>query len=165
MLCPSSSCSRRAAHRLRRLALFPADSTPSAWAHPPTGVDPQHGWYALHSKILAFCTELAPEQVYFLRGEDLLSDPDHHLARLAAWLGLRADDETIEMMKNPELSPYACLGPNNARFGNDPNFLQDATLRPGRARSQSLQGLLPWRGDDLSWTPAVYNLAINFGYE
>jgi hypothetical protein len=88
------------------------------------------GWCRIHQAILDFTAGLPPEQTMRIRGEDLLNEPDVHLPRVAAWLGLRTDAEAIDAMKHPERSPYAGLGPTSAWLGNDPKFLHDPRLRP-----------------------------------
>jgi len=87
-------------------------------------------WYATHRGILDFTRRLSPDQVHQVRGEDLLSEPDRYLAGIASWLGARTDPAAVEAMKHPERSPYAGIGPESARAGNDPKFLQDPRLRP-----------------------------------
>lgn len=130
---------------------------------PPT-LDPQMRWYKLHSNILAFLAIVPPEQQMQVRGEDLLTEPDHHLREIASWIGLRVDAKAVEAMKHPERSPFACLGPSNAKMGNDPNFLQRPALRTGQANAQSLEGPLPWRRDGLGFRTEVRALAQQFGY-
>lgn len=130
---------------------------------PPT-LDPQITWHAVHASIRAFLSTLPDEQQMTLRGEDLLTDPDTYLSRIAGWLGLRTDKEAIAEMKHPERSPFACVGPRNAPLGNDPSFLEKPALRPGRAHSQSLEGPLSWRPDGAAFSPGVKELAMSFGY-
>jgi hypothetical protein len=89
-----------------------------------------HLWRLTHRGILDFTAVLPPEQTLRVRGEDLLADPDAHLARIARWLGLRDDGPAVEAMKHPEASPYAKAGPEAARLGNDPKFLAGPRLRP-----------------------------------
>ncbi len=136
------------------------------YASEPPSVDYQKAWYLLNMNIVTFLDGVPPEQYLRLRGEEILADPDTHLRQIAQWLGIRADKEAIEAMKHPEGSPYACLGPMNAQFGNDPNFLQAPALRPGRGRvKQSLEGALSWRTDGRGFSPEVNELARAFGYE
>lgn len=115
--------------------------------------------------ICKFLESVPDGQKILARGEDLLADPDRALREVAAWMGLRTDDEAIESMKHPERSPYACFGPPGARGGNDPFFLQNPALRPDRARPQSLEGPLSWRADGRGFLPKVKQLAREFGYE
>jgi hypothetical protein len=70
----------------------------------------------------------------------------------------------MEEMKHPERSPFACIGPSNARYGNDSFFLESPELRPGRASAKSLEGPLSWRSDGRGFAPAVLRLAREFGY-
>ena len=93
--------------------------------------DPQMRWHRSNVTILNFLDRVPHQNRLLLRGEDLLRDPDAVLYELASWLGVRRDREAIEHMKHPENSPFACFGPANARFGNDPKFLQ----APSCARS------------------------------
>jgi hypothetical protein len=152
-----------ATHWMRRLAAWPdASSGKSATAD---DIDPQRGWYALHSNICKFLETLPPQQWLRVRGEDVLTDPDRHLRDIAQWLGVRADDASIDQMKHPERSPYACFGPPGARFGNDRFFLEDPILRPARVLTQSLEGPLSWRADGRGFSPEVKRLARDFGYE
>jgi hypothetical protein len=145
-----------AAHRLGALDYGTPTPTP----------DPQKAWYTFHSNVATFLEALPKEQKLRLRGEDLLADPAVHLGQVSEWLGLRADREAIEAMRHPERSPYACPGPINARFGNDPKFLRDPKLRlQGRAKRASLEGPLEWRRDGVAFSPEVVQMAREFGYE
>jgi hypothetical protein len=106
-------------------------------------------WSLTHQAILDFTAGLPPEQTMRVRGEDLINEPDKHLPRVAAWLGLRTDAEAIEAMKHPERSRYAGVGPTSARLGYDPKFLRDPELRPCEL-PKGLEhppewGLDPWR--------------------
>jgi Sulfotransferase family len=93
-------------------------------------------WLRHHVNILRFLESVPPQRYLRVRGEDLLGDPDTELRAVVRWLGLRADDEAIEAMKHPENSPFACVGPPSARFGNDPSFLRDPVLRRSRRASE-----------------------------
>jgi hypothetical protein len=98
-----------------------------------------------------------------IKGEELLSNPDIYLPQIAEWLGVRTDGEAIAAMKHPEDSPYACMGPENALYGNDINFLQNPVLRPGKVVEASLRGELEWAPGQ-TFSPAVTRLARQFGY-
>lgn len=127
-------------------------------------LDPQKGWYVLNQNIRGFLRTVPPERKLRVRGEDVISDPDKMLREIARWLGVRTDSEAIAAMKHPEQSPYACPGPPGAQYGNDPLFVRNPTLRPGRARSQSVEGPLTWRKDGAEFLPEVKKLAAEFGY-
>jgi glyoxylase-like metal-dependent hydrolase (beta-lactamase superfamily II) len=151
-------------HWLLQLCSFPP--APGAQAEAPAeGVlDPQWGWYALNRNIADFLEGVPAAQVYRVRGEHLLTEPDTALPALASWLGLRDDPVAVHEMKHPERSPFARFGPPNATYGDDPSFLQNPALRPGRARPLSLEGALPWRADGGGFAPEVRRLAQEFGY-
>ena len=115
--------------------------------------------------IITFLNGVPERQKIRIQGEELLAAPDTHLRQIAEWLGLRTDQEAIEAMQHPEQSPYASLGPVNARFGNDPSFLREPTLRrSSRAKEPTLHGQLAWREDGGEFSPEVRELAQEFGY-
>jgi hypothetical protein len=79
-------------------------------------------------------------------------------------LDVRADEEAIEAMKHPERSPYACFGPVNARFGNNPGFQRAPTLRRGSSKPGHPEGLTDRRKDGIRFSPEVEELAREFSY-
>jgi len=99
-----------------------------------------------------------------VRGEDMMSDPAEYLGRICRWLGLRDDADAIEQMMHPERSPFACFGPLDALFGNDPNFLSGPTLRPHKVKVPALDQPVPWREDGQGLKPEVVALARELGY-
>lgn len=132
----------------------------------PPVVDFQKAWYSMHMNIVTFLDGVPEGQQMRVLGEDLLANPEAYLRRIAEWLGLRTDDEAMEAMKHPERSPYACFGPMNARFGNDPHFLQSPTFRPYSGAAQpTLEGPLSWRQDGRGFSLEVIELAREFGYK
>ncbi len=133
--------------------------------NPPT-IDFQKPWFGIHLNILNFLKGVPAWQQIRLRGEDLLRQPDQQLTRIAAWLGISQDQRAIEAMKHPEASPFGFLGPINALFGNDPEFLRSPMLRTSKApRDTALEGPVPWRNDGKGLSPDVTQLARQFGYE
>jgi hypothetical protein len=96
------------------------------------------GWYHIHMNILRFTGTLPLGQSLRVKGEDILSAPEVYLPQIAEWLGIRTDRDAIEAMKHPENSPYACVGPEVARGGNDPKFMRNPKLRGGSIREPSL---------------------------
>jgi len=127
-------------------------------------LDPQHWWYARNATIREFLGSVSRTRQLQVRGEDLLADPDTHLQAIASWMGLRTDPQAIDMMKHPEHSPYAFIGPRGARFGNDRIFLQAPALRSGPAKPQDLDQPLSWRDDGQGFLPEVKAMAREFGY-
>jgi hypothetical protein len=150
---------------LPRLASFSPSPRRDGRISQARDIDPQRGWYALNMNVCDFLKSLREDQSIRVRGEDLLTEPDSSLHRIAAWIGLCTGLEAVEEMKHPERSPYAHLGPLGARFGNDRFFLRDPVLRPNCARLQSLKGPLAWREDGQGFSPEVKELAGQFGYE
>lgn len=132
-------------------------------ADPPV-LDPQAAWYLRHSQVIAFTSRIPKRQCMCIRGEDILADPEATLSSVAQWLELRTDAAAIEAMKHPEDSPFACLGPWNARFGGDPKFLKNPVLRLHRAEETSLDEPVPWRDDGTYFRDEVRELAQQVGY-
>ena len=128
-------------------------------------LDPQNSWYALNSNVCRFLNAVPADQQRRIRGEDFLTDPDGHIRELCRWLGIDDGAEAVEKTKHPEESPYARIGPDGARFGNDVFFLEDPVLRLAPAKPQSLEGPLSWRPDGTQLRPKVKQLAREFGYE
>ncbi len=111
-------------------------------------------WYNMHRNILNFTNTLPVGQTMRLKGEDLLSYPDLYLPQVAQWLGLSTDSEAIEAMKHPENSPYAYVGPVPCPGGNDPNFMNNPTLRTGIIKEPSLSNFLSqekWANPQLNY--------------
>ena len=127
-------------------------------------MEPQIAWHDINMNILDFLDEVPAEQQIRLRGEDVMGEPERYLAEIARWAGLRDDDEAVEAMMHPERSPFACFGPMNALFGNDPNFLAGPTFRPHKPKVPPLAKPVPWRKDGKGLYPEVIALAKEFGY-
>ena len=127
-------------------------------------LEPQIAWHDVNLNILEFLQEVSAENQLRMRGEDIMADPQRHLATIAHWAGLRDDDEAIEAMMHPERSPFACFGPMSAMFGNDPNFLARPTFRPHKPNLPGLTEGVPWRKDGKGLYPEVIDLAHEFGY-
>jgi len=126
-------------------------------------IQPQKWWEQWQRNITEFASMLPEGQCMRIKGEDLLSNPDIYLPQIAEWLGVRTDNEAIAAMKRPEDSPYACMGPENALYGNDVNFLKNPKLRTGKVEEPSLIGPLEWSPDE-RFSPALISLARQFGY-
>ncbi|MCG6872607.1 MAG: sulfotransferase [Gammaproteobacteria bacterium] len=124
---------------------------------------PDSMWLEPHQRILDLLSTRPPERCMTLRGEDLLANPAEHLKKIAGWLEVDDGPEAVSSMLAPEKSPFACLGPGNALFGNDPGFMKSPALRPYSPRPVSLDGPIQGcNGAELS--PAVRELAERFGY-
>jgi hypothetical protein len=151
-------------HWLLQVATYRPDQPLGDAAPPDAMLDPQHWWYSRNRTILEFLRSVPAEQQIRVRGEDVLGEPDETLAAIAGWLGLRTDGAAVEMMKHPERSPYAFIGPPGAKFGNDEFFLRDPALRVNGVTWHSLNGPLEWRGDGQGFRPEVKALAVKLGY-
>ncbi|MCH2169959.1 sulfotransferase [Myxococcota bacterium] len=127
-------------------------------------IEPQIAWHDLNINILRFLDQVPKEQHMRLRGELLMERPREHLAEICRWLGIRDDAEAVDQMMHPERSPFACFGPVDALFGNDPNFLRRATFEPHTPKVPPLDDPVPWREDGRGLFPEVIELARAFGY-
>ncbi|MFY9513908.1 MAG: sulfotransferase [Rubrivivax sp.] len=128
-------------------------------------LEPQIAWHDINLNILDFLDEVPAEQQMRMRGEDIMAEPEKHLAEIMRWVGLRDDDAAVADMMHPERSPFACFGPINALFGNDPNFLAGPTFRPHKPKIPPLTAKVPWRDDGKGLYPEVIALAREFGYQ
>lgn len=127
-------------------------------------LEPQIAWHDVNLNILEFLEEVPAERQLRMRGEDIMADPERHLAEIARWAGLRDDAGAVEEMMHPERSPFACFGPISALFGNDPNFLSGPTFRPHKPKIPRMDSPVPWRKDGKGLYPEVISLAREFGY-
>lgn len=127
-------------------------------------VDPQVLWYRVTANIVRFLDTTKGIRFVRMRSEDLLSDPRRQLKRIAQRFGLRTDERAIDDMMHPERSPFAGLGPPNARFGGDPTFFRSPMFRSGAPGIDRLEVPLPWRRDGSSFKPHVCELAHSLGY-
>lgn len=96
------------------------------------GLNPFELWCRAHDHILDLCSVLPAGQTLRLKGEWLLENPDCYLRQVCQWLGIRDDGAAIAAAKRTEQSPYARIGPPNARLGNDIKFLRSPELRAAR---------------------------------
>lgn len=156
------------ADRLREYATergidLPQQMQASRTAKPDTELTPETMWFEPHMRIVELLENVPEERQLRLRGEDVLSDPDQYLPSIADWLGVSTSADAIEAMQHPEASPFACYGPPNARFGNDPSFLEGPALRAYRPKPQDMQAPLSWN-PELYFGDLVIELAEYFGY-
>ncbi|MBI3156605.1 MAG: sulfotransferase [Burkholderiales bacterium] len=127
-------------------------------------IEPQIAWHDINVNILDFLDEVPAERQLRMRGEDIMAEPQKRLAEIARWAGLRDDAQAVHEMMHPEHSPFACFGPVNALFGNDPNFLAGPAFRPHVPKVPPLDRPVPWRKDGRGLYPEVVALAQEFGY-
>jgi hypothetical protein len=127
-------------------------------------VEPQFAWYDLNINILNFLDRVPAAQQMRIRGEDVMGDPPKFLGEICRWMGIRDDVDAIDEMMHPERSPFACFGPLDAMFGNDPNFLSGPSFRPHQVKMPPLNKPVPWRDDGQGLKPQVVELARELGY-
>ncbi|QFS84150.1 hypothetical protein FIU97_15460 [Roseivivax sp. THAF40] len=131
---------------------------------PRSDVDPDTFWLAPHLRVKEFLESVPAEQWLRMRGEDVLADPDLYLPQIAEWLGLDTSAKAIAAMKQPERSPFAGEGPANAKFGNDPGYMNSPELRPYRPKILRLDDPAP-EGVAGNVTEDLRFYANLFGYE
>jgi hypothetical protein len=121
-------------------------------------------WVETHGRILRFAAPLPKNFCMRVRAEDVLNDTHSQLRLIAAWLGIRTDEDAIEAMTHPEASPFASFGLAGSGIvgGNDPNFLSDPVPRPVEVLS-TLDQPPGWVGNLSLWRVAV-DIANVLGY-
>ncbi|MEM9386839.1 MAG: sulfotransferase [Pseudomonadota bacterium] len=125
-------------------------------------VDPENIWLRAHTNITEFASTLPEGQCLRIKGEDLLTDPDLYLPQICEWLGIDTSAEAIDAMLHPERSPYACYGPENAKMGNDPEFLEKPAFRRAVVKEPELYGPLDWSGEE--FRKETIKLSRELGY-
>lgn len=90
---------------------------------------PDSAWLKPNMTILDFLRTIPPERQIRIKGEDLMAEPRLYLPQICEWLKLDTSKDDVEDMLHPERSPFAVIGPSNARFGNDPSFMKNPELR------------------------------------
>jgi hypothetical protein len=128
-------------------------------------VDPQYMWYNTQHNILDFLSNIPDSHHRHFRGEDILSDPPRYFEEICRWLNLDWNSSAFEAMLQPQNSPYACLGPYGAHYGNDSNFLKSPTFSQRTISPSYLEGPLPWRPDGKGFILDVVEMAQRLGYE
>lgn len=144
------------------MTLVAADSIDYS-ANPPI-IDPQYAWYRRQIKIMEFLKTIPAERQMRLRGEDLCNDPPHYLEKICRWLNWSWDEASYQAMLRTEESPYACMGPFGAPWGNNPGFQTSPAFHYRPIKISGLEGALPWRDDKRGFSPEVIELARELGY-
>jgi hypothetical protein len=121
-------------------------------------------WVDIQCRILRFAATLSPGTYLRVRAEDVLNDMRAHLHSIAAWLGLRTDEDAIDAMTHPEASPFARAGLTGSGVvgGNDPLFLRDPIPHPVDM-PRTLQQPPGWVEHASLWQIAV-DVARRLGY-
>ncbi|HIO15077.1 MAG TPA: sulfotransferase [Chromatiales bacterium] len=126
-------------------------------------VNPETMWLKPHLRILEFLENIPQQNKMRLRGEDFLSQPDVYLPQICEWLGVSTEDSAIDTMKRPEESPFAKMGPDNAKLGNDPSFMQSPALRPYIEKPSDLESPMSWN-EEMEFDDVLTHYAMLFGY-
>jgi hypothetical protein len=124
---------------------------------------PEKMWLTPHLRVLEALETVPADNCMTLRGESFMEAPQTYLPQICEWLGISREPAAIARMMKPEMSPFARMGPNNARLGNDPSFLRDPALRPHREKASDLESPLSW-DDSLVFDEVVKHYAMAFGY-
>ncbi len=128
-------------------------------------LSPEQLWLRISRNILDFTEQLPLGQSMRIQGEQLLTEPERYLTQITEWLSLSSDAHSLDAMLHPENSPYACIGPSNARFGNDPNFLRNPRYAKRPISPQRLEGPLEWQRDGAQgFSTQTLAIARQFGY-
>ena len=128
-------------------------------------VNPERLWNRMNANAFAFLEELPIGQGMHIRGEDLLSDTVLYLRQICNWLGIRDDDDALAAMMHPERSAFARFGPDSARFGNDPNYLENPEFKQRLIPSACLEGPQEWMPSaPVGFSPETRELASYLGY-
>lgn len=126
-------------------------------------LDPDSLWLRPHLSILEFLESVPDDNQLRIRGEDFLERPKLYLRLICEWLDKRCDDDALDAMLHPERSPFAMYGPANARFGNDPKFMESPQLRPYKDKRLPLESVIV-SGKTVKFSDAIIEYAKLFGY-
>lgn len=121
-------------------------------------------WYRCHNSIMNFIAGLPEGQSLRLCSEQLFRDADTYLLQLVEWLGLSTRKIALDAMQHPEYSPYACLGPINAQYGDDRDFLTVPTHKPVIGEVARIEDFLSYQQAPERVKPAILHLSHQLGY-
>ncbi|WP_396275094.1 sulfotransferase family protein [Hyphomonas sp.] len=128
-------------------------------------IDFQHLWLRMQLRILSFLKNLQPGRHITLKGEDFLRDPISQMQPISTFLGIPWCSDYEDFILHPEWSPYACIGPQGAQFGNDVNYLLNPVFVKREFTVPDFSGMpIPWRTDGAQFSEEVVRLANYFGY-
>jgi hypothetical protein len=123
-------------------------------------------WLSRNEELLEFGLNLRSEQYLYMRGEDFFETPETYLRQICEWAGLTADAAAIEAMMHPETSPFASVGPDNAKFGNNTGFIESPELRVGKVKAENLDDPLDWFGDrEVYFSGQTRDMCALLGYD
>ncbi len=127
--------------------------------------DDQEYWRRHHVSAMQPARDMGPDQYMFLHGEWFLENPRPVLKQICEWLSISTDKAAIDMMMKPEKSPFAVVGPDRAKHGNNRGFIENPHLRIGKVPEENLDDPLEWREpENVHFTPETRTLAHILGY-
>ena len=128
-------------------------------------IDFQYLWLRMQRRIMSFLEQVDAHRKLTLRGEDFLKDPTGTMERISFFLGISWDTSYEEHILHPEQSPYACIGPQGAQFGNDVNYLLNPKYKKREFSIPDFdEKVVPWRTDGKEFDANVIELAKSLGY-
>lgn len=149
-------------------SLYRVKSAKAVLSHAPQPFDAQaveEHWIKIQYQILDFTAHLPAHRHLRLQGEWLVEHPIRYLEQICRWLGIDQDAEALAAMLRPEQNPFAHIGPANARFGNNVDFLKNPRLRQGPPPAVDLEMPLPWFIEQRHFSEMAKRLARQFGYQ
>lgn len=102
-------------------------------------------WLKHHMVAMQVASQVPADQYMYLKGEWFFEDPAFVLEQICTWMGLSSDSASIAQMMKPEESPFACVGPESAKYGNNVGFIENPHLRIGKIEIENLLNPLDWR--------------------
>ena len=123
-------------------------------------VNAEQVWLKCNTNVEAFKAGLAPGACLTLQGEAFLADFATYAPQLCDWLEIRRDKTSLNAMLHPERSSFACMGPENAKYGNDPNFLEHPAFERRPIQIEPVDDGM----DGRAFLPATRKLARELGY-
>lgn len=123
-------------------------------------------WTNTHLMINTVGRDLPIGQMLQLHGETVLRDLRLYLPQICEWLDIRSDADAIEAMLHPEDSPYSCIGPENAKTGTNPDFLQNPHLdmeKLAKLEPPTLEAPMDW-APDRNFSTLTQALSQYYGY-
>jgi hypothetical protein len=124
-------------------------------------------WVSGHANILRWIAASPSNGVLRVRCEDLLSNPESELERMATHLGVNSGAEAVAAMLHPENSAYACPGPSLAPSGNDTHWMASPALRrlPMRGEAERGQPAVNQLWDDPALPPELVMHAVQLAWD
>lgn len=142
-----------AAYRRGRQALTPSEALRT--------------WVVGHLNILCWLDTHSNHSPLLVRSEDLLSDPEGHLGLIGNHLGVSTGPKEIAAMMQPEMAPYAFVGPSTAPTGNDPSWMAAPALRrrPAVSEAGEVRPVLSQLWEQADLQPELVMHAIQLGWQ